>query len=65
VGSSVTGHTWVADAARGATFDRFMAFVGDDGARHISARTTWALIDKATGRPLRVRADMVAQFRPA
>ena len=62
VGERVAGHTWVADAARGARFDRHMAFVGDDGKQHLRARTTWALLDRASSRPMRVPAAMVARF---
>lgn len=54
--------TWVAEAAKGAKFDRHVAFVGSDGQRLVSALTTWALIDKASGRPQRVPAELITRF---
>jgi len=39
-----------------------MEFTGADGKVHVRARTVWALLDKASGRPLRVTADVVAPF---
>ncbi len=64
-GEQVTARTWVADTPRGATFDRFVEFVGDDGRVHVSARTSWALLDRASGRPLRVTQAVMAPFRAA
>ena len=64
-GERVTARTWVADAPQGAKFDRFMEFAGDDGRVHVRARTVWALLDKASGRPLRVTAAVVAPFAAA
>lgn len=61
-GGRVTARTWVADAPRGARFDRLMEFVGEDGTVHVRARTTWAIIDRATGRPLRVPTEVAAPF---
>lgn len=61
-GGRVTATTWVADKPKGAKFDRFMEFSGVDGKVHVRARTVWALLDKASGRPLRVTADIVAPF---
>jgi acyl-CoA thioester hydrolase len=61
-GETVTGRTWVGAAPRGARFDRHVEFVGDDGKPRVRARTTWAIIDKASGRPLRVPAAVAAPF---
>jgi acyl-CoA thioester hydrolase len=61
-GETVTGRTWVGEAAQGARFDREMEFVGDDGKVRVRARTTWAIIDKAAGRPIRVPPDVMAPF---
>jgi acyl-CoA thioester hydrolase len=61
-GESVLGRTWVGEAPKGARFDRHVEFVGDDGKLRVRARTTWALLDKATGRPLRVPAEVAAPF---
>ena len=62
LGRTVTATTWVGDAPQGAKFDRLMEFAGPDGKVHVRARTTWAILDRATGRPLRVPADVVAPF---
>lgn len=61
-GDTVTGRTWVGDAPKGARFDRHMEFVGPDGKVCVRAKTQWAIIDKATGRPIRVPAEVVAPF---
>lgn len=62
-GERVTARTWVADQPQGAKFDRYMEFAGDDGTVHVRARTVWALLDKASGRPLRVTQAVIAPFR--
>jgi acyl-CoA thioester hydrolase len=62
-GESVTARTWVADAAKGARFDRHVEFVGADGKARVKAKTTWAIIDKASGRPVRVPAEVAASFK--
>ena len=63
---TVTGRTWVGEEPRGARFDRHVEFVGDDGKAKVRAKTTWAVLDKVTGRPLRVPAEVASAFpRPA
>ncbi len=62
VGQTVTGETWVPEPPKGARFDRHVRFTGSDGAVKVSAVTTWALIDRATGKLLRVRPDIAAPF---
>jgi acyl-CoA thioester hydrolase len=61
-GETVTGRTWVGEAPKGARFDRHVEFVGADGKPRVRARTTWAILDKATGRPLRVPPEVAAPF---
>jgi acyl-CoA thioester hydrolase len=61
-GETVTGRTWVADAPKGARFDRQVEFSGQDGKLRVRARTTWAMLDRATGRPLRVTTEVTAPF---
>jgi len=61
-GETVTGRTWVGEAPKGARFDRFVEFVGADGKPRIKAKTTWAIIDKEAGRPIRVPPEVVAPF---
>lgn len=61
-GETVTGRTWVGEAPKGARFDRHVEFVGEDGKPRVKARTTWAILDRETGRPLRVPAEVAAPF---
>lgn len=61
-GETVTVETWVPEPPRGARFDRYMRFVGEDGKVRVEAKTTWALIDRATGRLMRVSAEVAAPF---
>ena len=61
-GDRVTARTWVGDAPQGASFDRFMEFTGEDGKVKVRARTTWAMLDKATSRPQRITREIVAPF---
>jgi acyl-CoA thioester hydrolase len=61
-GETVTGETWVPDPPRGARFDRYVRFTGADGRVKVEAKSTWAMLDRATGRLLRVREDVAAPF---
>ncbi len=61
-GETVTGRTWVPNPPRGARFDRHMEFTGEDGKARVRSITTWAMIDKASGRPLRVPPEVAAPF---
>ncbi len=61
-GETVTGETWVPEPPKGARFDRHVRFLGADGKAKVEAVTTWALLDRASGRLLRVRPDIAAPF---
>ena len=61
-GETVVGRTWIEEPPKGARFDRHMEFVGEDGRARVRARTTWAILDKASGRPLRVPPEVAAPF---
>lgn len=61
-GEAVTGETWVPHPPKGARFDRHARFIGSDGRVKVEAVTTWALLDRASGRLLRVRAEIAAPF---
>jgi acyl-CoA thioester hydrolase len=61
-GDTVTARTWVGEAPKGARFDRIVEFTGADGKACVRARTFWAIIDRASGRPIRVPAEVVAPF---
>ena len=61
-GETVIGRTWVPDPPKGARFDRHMEFTGGDGKTRVRAKTTWAIIERASGRPIRVPAEVAAPF---
>ena len=61
-GDTISARTWVADAPKGARFDRYMEFIGSHRKLCVRAKTQWAIIDKAMGRPIRVPAEVVAPF---
>ena len=61
-GDRIRARTWVGDAPKGARFDRLMEFTGPDGKVRVRAKTQWAIIDKASGRPIRVPPEVVAPF---
>ena len=64
-GDVVTARTWIADAPKGARSERLMEFIGPDGKICVRAKTQWAIIDKALGRPIRVPPEVVAPFLAA
>ena len=59
---SVTGTTWIEGPAQGATSLRRVEFTDQSGKRLVSAATTWAMIDRASGRLARVRPDVLEPF---
>ena len=61
-GERIAARNWVGDAPRGARFDRFVEFTGPDGRICVRARTFWAMLDRSSGRPLRVPPQVVAPF---
>ena len=63
-GESVTAETFIPEGPTGARFDRRVDFTNAAGKVIVSARTTWALLDRASGRLLRVPQDVAAPFLP-
>ena len=61
-GETVSGETWVPDPPRGARFDRRCRFLAADGAVKVEAVTTWAPLDRASGRLIRIRPELAASF---
>jgi acyl-CoA thioester hydrolase len=61
-GESVTARTWIESEPKGAQFDRRVDFVDAKGKVIVRANTTWAMIDKASGRPARVRPEVSQPF---
>jgi acyl-CoA thioester hydrolase len=62
-GESVTGETWIDGAAKGAKSDRRVDFRDEAGKVIVSARTTWAMLDRQTQRLVRVRPEVIAPFQ--
>lgn len=62
LGGTAVARTWVPEAPKGAKFDRLVEFIDGDGKPLVRARTTWAMLDKATGRPLRVPPEVATRF---
>lgn len=60
-GESLTGRTWVAKEAVGAKFDRYAEF-SKAGRAIVRAQTTWAILDRASTRPVRVPKHVVDRF---
>ena len=65
VGESVTATTFIPDPPRGARFDRCIEFRDAGGKVIVSARSTWAMIERASGRVARVRPEIAAPFYAA
>lgn len=61
VGETVTVTTWVG-TPKGARFDRNVEVCGTDGKVRVRALTIWALLDRATGRVLRIPTEVAAPF---
>jgi acyl-CoA thioester hydrolase len=64
MGECVTAETFIPHGPSGARFGRRVDFRDATGKVIVSANTTWALIDKASGRLQRVRDEIAAPFRP-
>ncbi len=62
LGESVIGATWIEKPPRGARFERRVDFTDSAGKVVVSANSTWAMVDKATHRLLRVREEVYAPF---
>jgi acyl-CoA thioester hydrolase len=63
-GAVVTGETLILEGPRGARFDRHFSFTDAEGKQLVRAKTTWAMVDKASGRLLRVPPEVAAPFAP-
>lgn len=61
-GESVTAETWIEGPAQGAKSLRRVEFTNASGKCLVSAATTWAMLDRATGRLARVRPEILAAF---
>lgn len=63
-GESVTAETFIPAGPSGARFDRRVDFRNAAEKVIVSARTSWAMIEIASGRLQRVPAEVAARFGP-
>jgi len=64
-GARVAAETFIPDPPKGARFDRCVVFRDAAGREVVSARSTWALLDRASGKLLRVPPEVAAPFYAA
>jgi acyl-CoA thioester hydrolase len=62
LGDTVRAETEIREGPSGARFDRHITFRNAAGKAIVTARTTWAMIDRQTGRLLRVPPEVAAPF---
>ena len=62
-GDEVIGETWIEREPRGATSVRRVDFRNAAGKVIVSAATTWAMLDRASQRLVRVRPEVLEPFR--
>jgi acyl-CoA thioester hydrolase len=63
-GESVTAETFIPQPPTGARFERRVDFRDHNGKLIVSAQTTWAIIDRASGRIIRVPKAVAEPFLP-
>ena len=61
-GETVSAETFIPDAPHGAQFDRCVEFRNSAGKRIVAARSTWAMLDRETGRLVRIPPEVAAPF---
>ena len=64
LGETVSAETWIPNPPKGAQFDRCVVFRVAAGKRLVAVKSTWAMLDKASGRLVRVPAEVAAPFMP-
>jgi len=64
-GESALGETFIPDPPKGAKSVRAVTFTDAQGKVLVSARTTWAMLERATQRLARVRPEVIAPFQLA
>ncbi|GIX21139.1 MAG: thioesterase [Erythrobacter sp.] len=62
LGQTVHAETWIEGPAKGARSLRRVEFSDASGRRLVSAATTWAMLERASGRLARVRPEVLAPF---
>lgn len=62
LGDVVTALTEIREGPSGARFDRHITFSDAQGKVLVRARTTWAMVDRVSGRLMRVPPEVSAPF---
>lgn len=62
VGETALATTAIPDPPHGARFDRLIEFRDGGGKLLVSARSTWAMIERVSGRLVRIPAEVAAPF---
>ncbi len=62
LGESVTGTTYIPEGPRGAKSVRLAWFTDRAGKTIVSAQTTWAMLERTSGKLARVRPEIIAPF---
>lgn len=63
-GETVIAETFIKDGPSGARFNRYVAFRNEADKVIVSAKSTWAMIDRNTSRVQRVPQEVAAAFLP-
>jgi len=61
-GDTVTARTFIPDPPQGARFLRCVDFTNAEGKPIVQVRSMWVLIDKNSGRPLRITPEISGPF---
>jgi len=61
-GEEVLAETEIREGPSGARFDRHITFTNAEGKAIVRAKTTWAMVDRETGRLMRVPPEVAAPF---
>ncbi|QZH75980.1 MAG: acyl-CoA thioesterase [Erythrobacter sp.] len=64
LGAVVTGTTEIREGPRGPRFNRHYRFTNEADRELVRAKTTWAMIDRASGKLMRVPGEVAAPFMP-
>ena len=61
-GAQVQARTYIPGVPKGARFDRCVDFFDENGKLLVAVRSTWAMLEKASGRLVRIRPEIAAPF---
>ncbi|WEK45216.1 MAG: acyl-CoA thioesterase [Candidatus Andeanibacterium colombiense] len=64
-GDTVTARTFIPDPPQGARFLRCVDFTNAEGKAIVQVRSMWVMIDRNSGRPLRITAEVSGPFLQA